>query len=114
MPSLPPKQCSSALCREYTTTSGRCDKHQRKPWASNEGKTSTQRGYGAAWRKVRATALKRDKHLCQVCLKQGRYIEGREVDHIINKAQGGTDNLTNLQTICTPCHKAKTTEERNM
>jgi hypothetical protein len=36
---------------------------------------------------------------------------GREVDHIINKARGGTDDAANLQTICRACHAAKTAAE---
>jgi 5-methylcytosine-specific restriction protein A len=34
-----------------------------------------------------------------------------EVDHIIPKAQDGTDDFDNLQAICTDCHKAKTKAE---
>ncbi|MBF4406127.1 HNH endonuclease, partial [Vibrio anguillarum] len=35
----------------------------------------------------------------------------RDVDHIINKANGGTDDDANLQSICSPCHKEKTAKE---
>lgn len=31
-----------------------------------------------------------------------------EVDHITPKAEGGTDDRSNLQGLCTDCHKAKT------
>lgn len=34
-----------------------------------------------------------------------------EVDHIINIAEGGTDDDSNLQALCIPCHKAKTARE---
>jgi 5-methylcytosine-specific restriction protein A len=113
MPMMPPKPCSKAGCRVYATSGSRCDEHQRKAWASNEGKTSSERGYGAKWRKVRKAALHRDLHLCQVCRKDNRLREAKEVDHIINKADGGDDSLENLQAICTPCHKLKTQKERN-
>jgi 5-methylcytosine-specific restriction endonuclease McrA len=33
------------------------------------------------------------------------------VDHITPKAQGGTDDLSNLQSICDPCHAEKTARE---
>lgn len=36
----------------------------------------------------------------------------REVDHIVPKAQGGTDDDGNLQAINVLCHKAKTLRER--
>lgn len=74
------------------------------------GKTRQQRGYGAAWDKLRKIILIRDKYLCQPCLaaKPGRLTPAREVDHILSKAKGGTDDPANLRAICTPCHQAKT------
>jgi 5-methylcytosine-specific restriction endonuclease McrA len=33
------------------------------------------------------------------------------VDHITPKAEGGTDDHDNLQSICTECHDAKTQAE---
>ena len=38
--------------------------------------------------------------------------QAREVDHIVNKASGGTDEDANLEAICKPCHKKKTILER--
>ena len=70
-----------------------------------------ERGYGAAWDKLRKVVMARDKHLCQACLKSGRVTVGNHVDHILPKAKGGTDDLTNLQVLCAPFHEAKTTCE---
>lgn len=56
--------------------------------------------------------LKRDKGLCQLCLRAGVVREAKTVDHIIPKAHGGTDADSNLQSLCWPCHKAKTARER--
>jgi 5-methylcytosine-specific restriction protein A len=78
-----------------------------------KGGNTTQRGYGHAWRKIRKRVIQRDKHLCQSCLSQGRYTQGNEVDHIKPKAHGGTDDMDNLQTLCHPCHKAKTSGKRD-
>lgn len=77
------------------------------------------RGYGAAWTKVRAEVLARDMGMCQVCKAEGRVTAGREVDHIVSKAKAGQmgwrddqiDDPKNLQTICHPCHLAKTARE---
>ena len=69
------------------------------------------RGYGRAWEKARAAALTRDMHLCQPCKREGRATPAREVDHITPKAKGGTEALDNLQSICKPCHAAKTERE---
>ncbi len=34
-----------------------------------------------------------------------------ELDHVVPLIDGGGHELGNLQTLCTPCHKAKTTRE---
>lgn len=53
----------------------------------------------------------RDGGICQVCLAKGIVKEAKEVDHIIPKVQGGTDEDKNLQAICTQCHQQKTAME---
>lgn len=70
-----------------------------------------KRGYGTAWDKVREQVLKRDKLLCQECLRSGRYRQADHVDHITPKARGGADELANLQSLCSACHRAKTDSE---
>lgn len=79
--------------------------------ADRERGTSTARGYGANWRKLRELVMNRDVGLCQPCLKQGRTTVAKEVDHVLPKAAGGTDALDNLQAICRNCHKLKTARE---
>ena len=69
------------------------------------------RGYGGAWDKLRLTILARDRHLCLTCLKTGRPTPATEVDHIIPKAKGGTDDPGNLASICNDCHREKTGRE---
>jgi 5-methylcytosine-specific restriction endonuclease McrA len=34
-----------------------------------------------------------------------------ELDHVVPLADGGTHELANLQTLCRPCHRAKTARE---
>ena len=34
--------------------------------------------------------------------------QATEVDHILEVANGGTDDVENLQPLCNVCHKAKT------
>ena len=70
-----------------------------------------KRGYNSQWDHTRLQALKRDCYLCQPCLKAGRITEAREVDHVKPKAKGGSDDLTNLQSICRECHAAKTAQD---
>jgi len=69
------------------------------------------RGYGSAWEKIREQALERDRGLCQHCLAEGRSVPATQVDHVIAKAKGGTDDLGNLQSLCRDHHEAKTAAE---
>lgn len=75
-------------------------------------KSRHARGYGAAWTRLRAQILERDCYLCQVCAKAGKVRAASAVDHIKPKADGGTDDPRNLQSICDPCHDAKTIIDR--
>lgn len=80
-------------------------------WAATSTKSTTERGYGWAWQKLRKQVLERDAGLCCVCSNAGRVTLATEVDHIINKAEGGSDEMHMLQSICAPCHKEKTARE---
>lgn len=96
--------------RLHRNANGYCDGHQpeRSNWRKhNKGKSSTKRGYGARWRDRRDRILRRDNYLCQVC----KAAPADAVDHIVPKAEGGTDSDGNLQAICDDCHKVKTREE---
>lgn len=111
-------------CRSYgcptlvrsPSEKGYCDTHAklRSGWGKREDRpgSTTSRGYGSAWVKLRARVMKRDGYLCQACAKAGRVTEATEVDHIVPKSRGGTDAGTNLQALCVPCHATKTATER--
>ncbi|TYC93036.1 HNH endonuclease [Novosphingobium sp. BW1] len=97
-------------------------RQSRQAWHHN-GKSRHERGYGSAWDKQRLAILERDQYLCQACLSQGRITskgsigeDGKpvhlHVDHKTPKAKGGTDAPDNLQTLCGPCHEAKTAEDQ--
>lgn len=73
--------------------------------------SSSDRGYGWEWQKARELAIRRDLGLCVPCLKQGRTTAFAQVDHVIPKSQGGTDDVENLQCICGDCHAFKTQGE---
>lgn len=73
--------------------------------------TRQERGYGAAWDKARKRVMLRDCGLCQPCKRANLITIAAEVDHIVNKAIGGTEDDDNLQAICGPCHETKTAQE---
>jgi 5-methylcytosine-specific restriction protein A len=72
--------------------------------------SSTARGYGARWQRLRLLVLARDFYLCQCpeCAKRQVPLPATEVDHIKPKAQGGTDEESNLRAVNSECHKRLT------
>ncbi len=85
--------------------------HRPKRGGWSHERTARERGYGWAWAQLRERVLARDCGLCQPCLRAGRVTAAREVDHVLSKAQGGDDDMGNLQSICVECHQRKTSEE---
>jgi hypothetical protein len=55
------------------------------------------------WREIRSQVFKRDHYDCQACLKRFPAKE-LQAHHINPKNKGGTATLTNLITLCSPCH----------
>lgn len=76
------------------------------------------RGYGGRrWNIIRHKIFIRDNYMCQGCgnltILNCRDANRRpQCDHIIIKKQGGTDEDSNLQTLCGSCHSVKTWRER--
>ena len=84
-------------------------------------------------REIRRRLRKRDRGRCAACgldtLALKKSLKGRgmaralrergfvprrslwEVDHIVPLVDGGSHDMTNLQSLCTPCHKRKTAAE---
>jgi len=66
---------------------------------------------GRAWRQIRARILSRDCGMCVLCTAAGRFVLAAEVDHKVPVWAGGSDADHNLQSLCKPCHTAKTQAE---
>ncbi|BAP36666.1 hypothetical protein AS4_17260 [Acinetobacter guillouiae] len=80
---------------------------------SNQATLPKQENYGQGrggrpWRRIKQQVHERDQWICCRC---GRITMDLECDHIVNKAQGGTDDLDNLQSLCKVCHDEKSAEE---
>jgi len=57
------------------------------------------------WKELRRSILERDKFLCQFCGRGGKSSDIiLEIDHIIERSKGGTDDPLNLRVLCTTCH----------
>lgn len=60
------------------------------------------------WPQLRSQVIARAHGLCE---HDDCNYPGKDVDHIINLANGGTHALNNLQLLCTWHHKQKTARE---
>jgi 5-methylcytosine-specific restriction protein A len=79
-------------------------KHRPQKRGEKDGRpSSTQRGYGGAWARLRRMVLARDP-ICVLC----RQAPSTVADHIIPLRRGGANSLDNLQGCCTRCHNRKT------
>ena len=68
--------------------------------------TSTRRTrLPAGWARLRRQVLRRDGSICQICGDRAT-----EVDHIV---PGDDHGMWNLQSLCTPCHRTKSSREGN-
>jgi hypothetical protein len=56
------------------------------------------------WHNLRLACFKRDKYACQRCEQYNAQGRGLEAHHMMPRAEGGADDLTNLVTLCTTCH----------
>jgi 5-methylcytosine-specific restriction protein A len=70
--------------------------------ARTRRRTTTEQGYGWAWQQLRLRILQRDGGVCHWCGGPAR-----SVDHVTPKADGGSDDPTNLVASCVPCNSAR-------
>ena len=62
-----------------------------------------QRGTNYGFENTKAMVLNRDNYTCQCC--KGKHKDSKlEVHHIIFRSQGGSDEESNLITLCHTCH----------
>lgn len=63
---------------------------------------------GRPWRRLVEAVKVRDRCACRAC---GLVTLEGECDHVVPRAQGGSDHMSNAQWLCVDCHKAKTLAE---
>ena len=67
-------------------------------------KPKAQQIYNEDFLAIRTDVLKRDNYTCVNCGQTGTELH---VHHIIARVEGGTNDLTNLVTLCTRCHSVQ-------
>ena len=96
---------------------GYCDKHRKeafklqKQTVSIDYKERNRFYQRKAWKTLRLSHLNSEP-LCRACRTVGKLVAAAVVDHIIPITEGGADlDDANLQSLCKPCHNAKTFTE---
>lgn len=94
-----PRRCAKGGCNNLQP----CQKpgHHTKDWANTEYYTPISQ---AEKNEVRRQA----GGLCRKC---GKLANPGEVDHIVNVARGGKNEMSNYQLLCARCHKDKSQRE---
>lgn len=93
-----PRRCSHDGCRNFFP----CPAHPQN-WQNSKSPKLP-----AGWGKIRKLVQSRDRSTCQLC---GKLTEQGEVDHIICRAEGGSDRIDNLRWLCGGCHRSCTMKE---
>lgn len=111
MPTKPKVPCKHPGCPELVPTGTKyCEVH--KAQHPEEVRSAASRGYNRAWQKASRQFLLAHP-LCEVCLRQGKYVKATVVDHV--KPHRGDDELfwdrSNWQALCKRCHDQKTRRE---
>lgn len=84
-----------------------CEEHQK---LMNRHYNSFQRGYdsgeryGSAWRVIRNRYIKQHP-LCERCLVNGKYTPADLVHHKKPLSEGGSNDDSNLMSLCCSCHE---------
>ena len=55
------------------------------------------------WLELRRAVFKRDKQICKRCDETFR-LSSLNAHHMMPRAKGGADHISNLVTLCEPCH----------
>jgi len=112
MPRKPKRPCSFPSCPELTD--GRfCKKHAKQEasrYEKYDRDPAVKKRYGRTWKRIRDRYITAHP-LCEQCEKNGRITPAEEVHHIKPLSQGGTNDVRNLMSLCTPCHSEITARE---
>ena len=106
MPSKPLKPCKYPGCPKLTSGSY-CEEHAKKVASDYNHYTRSanhNKKYGRQWKRIRDRYAKAHP-LCERCLKEGRLTPMEEVHHILPVNRGGSNDDSNLMSLCHSCHQ---------
>ena len=105
MPYKPKHPCGYPGCPQLTDKQY-CEEHTKvmnKQYERYNRDPDTSKRYGQAWRLIRKKYV--EVHpFCERCLENGIIIPVEEVHHRKPLTEGGTNDFSNLISLCKPCH----------
>jgi 5-methylcytosine-specific restriction protein A len=113
-PWKPKQPCTTPGCNQLCD-GRKCEHHrqqERRQYDAGRATDPKHTFYASKrWRAIRAAHLASEP-LCRECRKQGRVVAADTVDHIqpISRMGNAYDD-SNLQSLCAPCHSAKSIRE---
>lgn len=112
MPYKPNRPCSYPGCPELTPDRF-CAAHAKQEAQQYEryGRDpATKKRYGRTWKRIREQYISAHP-LCELCATKKRMIPAEEVHHKKPLSQGGTNDESNLMSLCKSCHSEITARE---
>ncbi|MFD7319240.1 HNH endonuclease [Streptomyces sp. NPDC059883] len=118
MPTRPPTRCAETGCATLVPK-GRCEEHQRIPWAGRDDKAARYGISSGTWRTLKRRVTIRDNGCCYRCgIDQDEVTaddpdaRSHVLDHITPIFEGGSvTDLDNLGLLCEPCDTVKSKSE---
>ncbi len=108
MPKKPKRPCRYGGCPNLTDSkSGYCECHRKKMQQHYDHFTrgyDQHERYGNAWKKIRDRYIRKNP-LCEACLGAGKATMATLVHHRQTLADGGTNDESNLMSLCWSCHE---------
>ena len=113
MPVRAPHACVPGCGARVEYPARRCEAHTREYHRRIDERrgSSSSRGYGVEWQRLRLSILALHP-LCSWCRDAGLLVTATDVDHIVPLAEGGTNDDTNLRSLCKSCHSARTMRDQ--
>lgn len=111
MPQRPLHPCAVPGCPATLRVGSRCPEHraQRHRAIDERRGSSSARGYGATWQRVRRAVLAREP-LCRFHDERGETVAATDVDHIDGNSRN--NHPENLRPLCHACHSARTMRDQ--
>jgi 5-methylcytosine-specific restriction enzyme A len=86
------------------SSGSRCPRHQRDH--EQRRGTPAERGLGADHRRIREQVL-REERVCWLCLEPARPGDPLTADHVVPRAQGGTNTRQNMRAAHRSCNSRR-------